>query len=70
MDETSEAYIDGIATVEDVQKYIEERLVWVSYETDAADVANNINDNVDDGGTLNVSDDAQLNNPLVISGNN
>ena len=70
MDPTSNAYEKGIATVEDVQNYIEERLSWMSYETDAADVANDINTNVPDGGTVNVSDDTQLNNPLVIGGNN
>lgn len=66
MDPDSQAFVNGIATVDDVQKYIEERLTWVSYETDSADVANNINNSVEDGGTLNVGNDAQLNNPLVI----
>ena len=70
MDPTSTAYVNGIATVEDVQNYIEERMSWLSYETDAEDVANDINNNVQDGGTLNVPNDTQLNNPLLIGGNN
>lgn len=70
MDPTSNAYENGIATVEDVQKYIEERLAWLSYETDAEAVAGDINNNVQDGGTVNVPNDTQLNNPLLIGGNN
>lgn len=70
MDPTSNAYENGIATVEDVQKYIEERLAWLSYETDAEAVAGGINTNVPDGGTVNVPNDTQLNNPLLIGGNN
>ena len=70
MDPESQAFVNGIATVDDVQKYIEERLTWISYEADSADIANSINSNVTDGGTIDINNDAQLNNPLVISGNN
>lgn len=73
MDETSQAYVDGIATVEDVQKYIEERLTWMSYETDSEDIVNNPQTGInttEEGGTFDVPNDAQLNNPLVIAGNN
>ena len=69
MDPTSTAFENGIATVEDVQNYIEERMSWVAYETDAETIANAANE-LPDGGTLNVPNDAQLNNPLLIGGNN
>lgn len=31
--EESKAYVNGIATIEDVQKYIEERFTWVAFES-------------------------------------
>jgi hypothetical protein len=67
MDETSTAFVDGIATVADVQKYIEERLTWVSYEVSSQSVAENINkqgDNVTIGNNSNVPDS------LIITNNN
>lgn len=67
MDETSTAFVDGVATVADVQKYIEERLTWVSYEVSSQSVAENINnqgDNVTIGNNSNVPDS------LIITNNN
>ena len=34
MDPTSDNYVDGLATVEDVQEYIEKRFSWMAYESD------------------------------------
>ena len=67
MDETSTAYVDGIATVEDVQKYIEERLTWVSYEVDAQDVANAINDNPSENVTI--GSNSEVPESLIITNN-
>lgn len=67
MDETSTAFVDGVATVADVQKYIEERLTWVSYEVSSQSVADNVNnqgDNVTIGNNSNVPDS------LIITNNN
>lgn len=68
MDETSTAYVDGIATVEDVQKYIEERLTWVSYEVDAQDVANAINDNPSEN--ITIGNNSNVPDSLIITNNN
>ena len=67
MDETSTAYVDGIATVEDVQKYIEERLTWVSYEVDAQDVANAINDNPSEN--ITIGSNSEVPESLIITNN-
>ena len=67
MDETSNAYVDGIATVEDVQKYIEERLTWVSYEVDAQDVANAINDNPSEN--ITIGSNSEVPESLIITNN-
>ena len=66
MDETSTAYVNGIATVEDVQKYIEERLTWVSYEVDAQDVANNINNQ---GENVTIGSNSEVPESLIITNN-
>ena len=65
MDETSTAFVDGVATVADVQKYIEERLTWVSYEVGTQTVADNVNnqgDNVVIGSNSNVPDSLIITN--------
>lgn len=65
MDETSTAFVDGVATVADVQKYIEERLTWVSYEVSTQSVADNVNnqgDNVVIGNNSNVPDSLIITN--------
>lgn len=67
MDETSTAYVDGIATVEDVQKYIEERLTWVSYEVDAQEVANNVNSQ---GENVTIGSNSEVPESLIITNNN
>ena len=67
MDETSTAYVNGIATVEDVQKYIEERLTWVSYEVDAQEVANNINNQ---GENVTIGSNSEVPESLIITNNN
>lgn len=67
MDETSTAYVDGIATVEDVQKYIEERLTWVSYEVDAQEVANAINDNPSEN--ITIGSNSEVPESLIITNN-
>ena len=67
MDETSTAYVDGIATVEDVQKYIEERLTWVSYEIDAQTVADGINDIP--GENVTIGSNSEVPESLIITNN-
>ena len=67
MDETSTAYVNGIATVEDVQKYIEERLTWVSYEVDAQEVANAINDNPSEN--ITIGSNSEVPESLIITNN-
>lgn len=65
MDETSTAFVDGVATVADVQKYIEERLTWVSYEVSTQSVADNVNnqgDNVVIGNNSNVPESLIITN--------
>lgn len=63
-DETSEAFTNGIATVEDIQKYIEERLTWYKYETSSESVANAINESGTD--TYTVNNSAEVSGPFVI----
>ena len=38
MDPTSDDYIDGLATVEEVQEYIEKRFSWMAYETEEEEI--------------------------------
>lgn len=66
MDETSTAFVDGIATVADVQKYIEERMTWVSYEVSADSVANSINDTP--GDTVTIGNSSNMPESLIIKG--
>lgn len=67
MDETSTAFVDGIATVADVQEYIEERFSWVSYEVDAQDVANNVNTQ---GENVVIGSNSDVPESLIITNNN
>lgn len=68
MDETSTAFVNGIATVEDVQKYIEERLTWISYEVDAQTVADGINDTP--GENIVIGSNSDVPESLIITNNN
>lgn len=47
MDESSTTYTNGISTVEDVQRYIEERLTWSEYSADTDELVANINSKAD-----------------------
>lgn len=67
MDETSTAFVDGIATVDDVQKYIEERFTWVSYEVDAQEVANDVNSQ---GENVVIGNNSNVPESLIITNNN
>lgn len=66
MDETSTAFVDGIATVADVQKYIEERMTWVSYEVSADSVASSINHTP--GDTVTIGNSSNMPESLIIKG--
>lgn len=66
MDETSTAFVDGIATVADVQKYIEERMTWVSYEVSADSVARSINGTP--GDTVTIGNSSNMPESLIIKG--
>lgn len=66
MDETSTAFVDGIATVADVQKYIEERMTWVSYEVSADSVASSINGTP--GDTVTIENSSNMPESLIIKG--
>lgn len=66
MDETSTAFVDGIATVADVQKYIEERMTWVSYEVSADSVASSINGT--QGDTVTIGNSSNMPESLIIKG--
>lgn len=67
MDETSTAFVDGIATVADVQKYIEERLTWVSYDVTAQSVADTVNNDPDDNVTIGTN--SSMPDSLIIKNN-
>lgn len=64
MDDESNAFVNGIATVEDVQKYIEERFTWVAFETSIDEVAEEINNTP--GETYSLKNDIQSNGSLTI----
>lgn len=66
MDETSTAFVDGIATVADVQKYIEERMTWVSYEVSSESVASSINST--QGDTVTIGNSSNMPESLIIKG--
>lgn len=66
MDETSTAFVDGIATVADVQKYIEERMTWVSYEVSADSVTSSINNTP--GDTVTIGNSSNMPESLIIKG--
>lgn len=64
LDPNSNGYTDGIATVKDVQDYIEERMVWDEFVTSAEDLTNSINET--EGTSYELNNDAELDEPLVI----
>lgn len=67
MDATSTAFVDGIATVADVQNYIEERLSWISYEVDTQAVADSVNSQ---GDNVTIGSNSEVPDSLIITNNN
>lgn len=64
LDPDSNGYTDGIATVKDVQDYIEERIVWDEFVTNAGVLADDIT--ADSDSDYDVKNDAELDEPIVI----
>lgn len=64
MDPESQAFTNGIATVEDVQRYIEERMTWVSYVSDMDSVVAEMTETP--GETYSFKSDIQPNQSLTI----
>lgn len=78
--EESKAYVNGIATVEDVQKYIEERFTWVTFEssveegvelTSGSTITNepadaNVVITLPKDGTMTVENPIGTNKPIVV----
>lgn len=59
----STAYTDGIATVKDVQDYIEERMVWDEFVSSADDIADDINNTSDSD--YDIQNDAELDDNMI-----
>lgn len=66
LDPDSNGYTDGIATVKDVQDYIEERMVWDEFVTNANEIAENIT--ADSDPEYDVPNSAEIDEPIVING--
>lgn len=78
--EESQAYVNGIATVEDVQRYIEERFTWVTFEssveegvelTSGSTITNkpadaNVVITLPENGTMTVENPIGTNKPIVV----
>lgn len=78
--EESQAYVNGIATVEDVQRYIEERFTWVTFESSVEEgvdltigstIANepadaNVVITLPENGTMTVENPIGTNKPIVV----
>lgn len=64
MNPNSEAYVDGIATVSGVQNYMEERMCWDEFVSDAESVVSDINNN--DEEVYTVPDNVELDENIVI----
>lgn len=61
----STAYTDGIATVKDVQDYIEERMVWDEFVSSAEDIADAINNTSDSDSDYDIQNDAELDDNMI-----
>lgn len=61
----SAAYTDGIATVKDVQDYIEERMVWDEFVSSADDIADDINNTSDSDSDYDIQNDAELDDNMI-----
>jgi len=61
----STAYTNGIATVKDVQDYIEERMVWDEFVSSADDIADDINNTSDSDSDYDIQNDAELDDNMI-----
>lgn len=61
----STAYTNGIATVKDVQDYIEERMVWDEFVSSADDIADAINNTSDSDSDYDIQNDAELDDNMI-----
>lgn len=59
-------YVNGIATVEDVQNYIEERFTWKEYETITSAQLENSLSTLEAGGTYNMPSNVTTNSPFYV----
>lgn len=64
LDPESNGYTDGIATVKDVQDYVEERFCWDEFVTNAGALADDIT--ADSDSDYDVQHNAELDEPIVI----
>lgn len=64
LDPDSNGYIDGIATVKDVQDYVEERFCWDEFVTNVEVLVDDIT--ADSDSEYDVKNDAELDEPIVI----
>ena len=65
-DPQSPNYVNGLATVEDVQNYIEERFTWKEYETMTASQLNTQISEMQPGQTLNLTSNITSSTPIVV----
>lgn len=68
-DPHSPNYTQGLATVEDVQRYIEERLTWYTYEVNSEEVRNGI-EHIVVGGSFDLLGNADMEQPVAVKQNN
>lgn len=64
LDPESNAYTDGIATVENVQNYIEERMVWDEFVQDTQTIIDDANTN--ENADYDVPNSSEVDNPMII----
>lgn len=65
-DPQSPNYTNGLATVEDVQKYIEERMTWKEYETITASQLETSLSSIEQGGSYTMPSNVTSDSPLYI----
>lgn len=65
-DPQSPNYTNGLATVEDVQKYIEERMTWKEYETITANQLESSLSAIGEGGSYTMPSNVTSDSPLYI----
>lgn len=65
-DPQSPNYTNGLATVEDVQKYIEERMTWKEYETITASQLESSLSSIEQGGSYTMPSNVTSDSPLYI----